>query len=182
MPALIFTLIIWVAVALTGPALAYAVVPPVKGLDTAAAIAAVQAAGFQYNVVPEPSCSPPGIVSSTRPPEGTQVSAVPPRVDIVVSKGGVDLATGVTVPNVLRRTFVQAQRSLTALGLSAVDTTRGTEPRGRCPEPVGQPRLIDSVDETKPPAGSFVCAGSKVVVYREIYQQYREPPPGMQCR
>ncbi|MBY5456870.1 PASTA domain-containing protein [Rhizobium leguminosarum] len=175
MRGLLSTILLMTALAFARAANADTVVPNVKGLTAAAAIAAVQAAGFEYNILSESSCSSPGIVSDTRPPEGSIVLAVPPRVNLIVSQGGVGPLEGVTVPNVLNNRLEQAQKSLAAIGLTAIDTIRGTEPKGKCPTPVGPPRLIDSVMETKPSAGTLVCSGSNVVVYRLMYQRYQEP-------
>lgn len=169
-------------ITLAGTALAEVVVPPLKGLATADAIAAVKAAGFEYYIFLEPSCSPVGFVSETRPPEGASVSAIPPRVSLVISQGGVDPISAVIVPDVLRKSFVTAQQLLAEAGLNSIDMKSYTEGKGRCPEPIGAPELIDSVVATDPKTAAAVCKGSDVFVFREIYQRWQETPKGQHCK
>lgn len=165
-------------------AFADAVVPnDLEGQSRLRALVILEAAGFRVTVQEEPSCvTAKGLVSSVNPLSGTIVTADPPRVTLGISVGGVDDKNAVLVPNVVNKTFDQASQALSQVGLEVVDETFFTEGKGKCPEPVGKPKLVDSVVFSTPRADARVCHGTKVSVHREIYQNWVATPKNEQCK
>lgn len=153
-----------------------------QGLDRLAAKLILEGEGFSVLLQDEPSClAESGFVAKINPPSGSVVTAIPPRVTLTISTGGVDDASAIPVPDVVNKKFSAADAEITQAGLKTISRTFTKEGLGFCPQPVGQPKLIDSVTKSAPAAGAKVCPGTSVVVVREIYQRWKETPKNEEC-